>query len=110
MGIVWTNHHPNQRFLKRTISSEIKAGPVTIKFITILIIAILSLFYLFQSNISATKSYLVKELEEKKNNIETQNEELRYEAERLKSLDKAQAEAQKKNLEEVKNIDFNVRD
>jgi len=108
MGIIWTDRNPQQPVLKRTVDSKLNLGPVSIKFITVLIIAILSIFYLFQSNASATKAYLVKELEQKKENLEAQNDQLQYEAERLKSLNKAETEAKKQGLVDVNNIDADV--
>ncbi len=110
MGIVWTNRNPHQNVLKRTVTAELKLGSVSVKIATILIIALLSVFYLFQSNASATRTYLVKELEEKKEDIMAENDQLRYEAERLKNLNEVEAKAKEQGLVEVEQVDAVVRE
>ncbi|EKD56788.1 MAG: hypothetical protein ACD_58C00092G0002 [uncultured bacterium] len=71
---------------KRTISREIKIGPLSLQFITVIIFAALALLYLAQSTQSASKNYKVRELTDKKIELEQENERLQIESTRLKSL------------------------
>jgi len=109
MPIIWTNKNPERSVLKRSTTAQVKMGPVSVKFITILIIAILSIFYLFQSNASATKAYEVKDLEDKKEDLVAENERLFYEAERLKSLTQVEKEAKDEKMEEIESIDATAK-
>lgn len=109
MSIIWTTRNPNAPVLKRTITQQMTLGPITIKFLAILIIALLSIFYLFQSNLSAAKAFMIKGLEEKQENLSAENEKLQYEAERLKSLSQTEDAAKEKGMIQVGDIDARVQ-
>lgn len=68
----------------------VQVGPLSLRFITLLILAALALFYLAQSSQSATKNYKVRELELTKQGLHEENERLEIETQRLKSLTEAQ--------------------
>jgi len=68
----------------------VQVGPLSLRFITLLILAALALFYLAQSSQSATKNYKVRELELTKQGLKEENERLEIETLRLKSLAEAQ--------------------
>ena len=108
MSIVWTARNPNSNLLKRTTQAQVSLGPLTVKLLAILVIALLSVFYLFQSNASATKSYMVSDLEKKHEDLTAENEKLQYEAERLKSLAKSQEKAREKGMVQVESIEATV--
>jgi hypothetical protein len=92
---------------RRTIGSVKKgAGPVSLKFITIAILAVLSLLYLVQANRSATKGYSLKALEEEKTRIEAQNERLEVEAARQKSLKEIEAKTKDLNMVPVDKVNY----
>jgi len=67
---------------------QIKIGSVSLTIITIILISLLALFYLAQSNQKAVKSYNVKALEERKTELITSTEKLELEAARLNSIKK----------------------
>jgi len=71
---------------KRTIEQSVKIGPLSLKFITLLIFAALTLFYLAQSTQSATKKYQLRELQVTQSQLEEDRETSEAEALRLKSL------------------------
>lgn len=73
-------------FRKRTIKKEIKIGPVSLKFITIALIAVGALFYLAQSTQGAAQKYKIMQLTSDQSQIEAQSKDLQVEAVRLKSL------------------------
>ncbi|TSC93051.1 MAG: Uncharacterized protein CEN89_291 [Candidatus Berkelbacteria bacterium Licking1014_7] len=71
---------------KRTIAKTIKIGPLSLKFITMIIFASIALFYLAQTTQSATKTYKIRELRLTKEELKEENRRLEIEAIRLKSL------------------------
>jgi hypothetical protein len=77
---------------KEASSKEMKVGPVSIKFITIVIICLLSLFYLAQSQKTAIRAYQIKSLQDQKDLILQQNEELQVNDAKLKSIENIQSE------------------
>ena len=86
-------------FRKRTISKELKVGPVSIKFITIALLAVGALFYLAQSTQGASQKYKIMQLEESKKQLEAQSKDLEIEAVRLKSLNEIKNSSQTLGLE-----------
>ncbi|MCX6811771.1 MAG: hypothetical protein NT039_03715 [Candidatus Berkelbacteria bacterium] len=91
---------------RRTISVKKGAGPVSLKFITIAILAALTLLYLGVANGSATKGYSLKALEEEKTKIEAQNERLEVEAARQKSLKEIENKNKDSGMVPVTNVEF----
>lgn len=71
---------------KRTLSPQIYVGPISFKFILLIILCILGLFFITQSNESSLKGYKIRDLEEEKNRLILENEKLNAEAAQLKSL------------------------
>jgi len=86
-------------YRKRTISSEIRLGPVSVKFVTVVLIAIAALFYLAQSSQAATLKYKVMDLEDQKSKAQTDVKQLEVESARLKSLSEIKNNAERLNLE-----------
>lgn len=91
---------------RRTINVKRGAGPVSLKFITIAIFAILSLLYLVQANRSATKGYSLKALEEERTKLEAQNERLEVEAARQKSLKEIENKTQNSGMVPVDKVEY----
>lgn len=91
---------------RRTINVKRGAGPVSLKFITIAILAVLSLLYLVQANSSATKGYSLKALEEERTKLEAQNERLEVEAARQKSLKEIKNKTQNSGMVPVDKVDY----
>jgi hypothetical protein len=75
---------------RKNLGRTLKVGPVSLRFITVVIISLLTLFYLAQTQLSATKGYQIRALEEKKEKILAENERLELEATRLKSINNIQ--------------------
>lgn len=92
-----TWHSP---YRKRTINSEIKLGPVSLKFVTVILIAIAALFYLSQSSQAAILKYKVMDLEDQKSKAQTDVKQLEVESARLKSLNEIKNNAERLNLEQ----------
>jgi len=88
---------------KRTIGREVKIGPVSLSFVSIIILAALALFYLAESTQGATKNYQVRELEDQKTQLVQEQQRLEVESVRLKSLSEIKQSTENGNLEENKN-------
>ncbi|AKM81938.1 TPA: hypothetical protein DD449_02415 [Candidatus Berkelbacteria bacterium] len=73
-------------YRKRTIKKEIKIGPLSLKFISIALIAVGALFYLAQSTQGAAQKYQIMQLSSQASQLEAQGKDLEVEAVRLKSL------------------------
>lgn len=86
-------------FRKRTVRSEIKLGPISLRFVTIALVAVAALFYLAQSAQSSTFKYKVMALEDQKSNLATDINQLEVESARLKSLNEIKNSAQTMNME-----------
>ena len=84
---------------KRTLNRTFQFGPVSIQFVTLIILAAAALFYLAQSTASATRSYKTRELEQKKVKLMEETERLKIESVRLKSLKELQSSVERLGLE-----------
>ncbi len=100
--LITDKNNLNDNSRKHTIGREIKIGPLSLQFVTIIFLAILALFYLAQSTQSATRNYKLQELEDQKNKLEQENQRLEIESVRLKSLNEIKNGTQSLNLEPAK--------
>lgn len=89
---------------KKTIGREIVIGPNAIKFVTIAIFAILALVYLAQSTAGANRSVKVRDLSDKKAQLQLEQERLEVEQTRLKSLKEIDSGVEKPALEPIKAV------
>ena len=84
---------------KRSLDRRFVLGPNTLKIMVIAILGAFSLFYLSQSSQSATKNYVVSDLDSQKNKVTAEKERLEVEANRLKALSLIQEKATEKGME-----------
>lgn len=84
---------------KRTINRVVQIGPLSLRFMTLVMLAAVALFYLAQSTQSATKTYKVQELRQEKDSLTKEQDRLQIEATRLKSLQQIQESADKLGLQ-----------
>jgi len=73
---------------------------MSIKFITIALLAIAALFYLAESSQASSQKYKVMQLQDSKNQVEASSKDLEVEAARLKSLNEIKNSSQGLGLEE----------
>lgn len=92
-------------YKKRAISFPVKIGPVSLKFILVSLLLVLGLFFIGQSNESSLKGYKIRELEDKKNKLISENQKLDVEIARLKSLGVLQ-NTEELNLVPPQKIDY----
>jgi len=91
---------------RRVVDQELRVGPLSVRFITIALVTILSIIYLAQSNSAATKGYQLKELQKQQEDISLENERLEVEASRLKSLDNVKKTAQNKQMQTIDQVEY----
>ena len=88
-------------FRKRTINRRFQLGPISIKFVTIALLAVAALFYIAQSAQGTASKYKISQLEDQKSQIQTDVRQLEVESARLKSLNEIKNNVQVLNLEPV---------
>lgn len=99
MGRYLTITNTNKQGIrKQTLSRKIKTGPVTLTIITMILICLLSLFYLAQLFDSSTKGYEMHELQKKVEELRELNRKLEIEVAELKSYKHIEEEAKKLNM------------
>lgn len=91
---------------KRTVSQEVKVGPLTMKFATIALLAVAALFYIAMSSQSSAQKYQLMQINETKKDLQTKSSDLEVEAARLKSLNEIKKTAADQNLEPVDVINY----
>lgn len=85
-----SKHPENVR--KRTLSQKIEFGMTSLTFLTIILVAIVSLVYLAHANSNATKGYALKNLELKRSQLLTENEVMDMQISQVKSLQALQSD------------------
>lgn len=83
---------------KQTLPKKLKTGPVTLTIVTLILVCLLSLFYLAQLFDSSTKGYQMSDLEKKTEELREANRKLQVEAAELKSYRNIEEEARKLNM------------
>jgi cell division protein FtsL len=91
---------------KRTIVPRIKIGPISLTFVTIILACLLCLFYLAQSNAVATTGYKIRELEQRRKELQEDNEKLQLEAARLQSIKEVEDTAEDLKMVPSKQVNY----
>jgi len=89
---------------KKALSYSFSVGPISLKFILIILLCVLGIFFVIQSNQSSLRGYKIRDLEDRKDRLMTENERLNIEVARLKSL--AVLENKDLNLVKPQKIDY----
>ena len=77
---------------KKTLSQKIEVGMTSLVFVTIVLVAIISLVYLAHANRNATKGYALKSLELRRSHLLTENEVWDMQIAQVKSLNSIQSD------------------
>lgn len=91
---------------KRTIKPELRVGPVSLTFILISLLCILSLFYLIQSNQAATKGYEIRKLEEQQTQLLEETEKLKLQSAQLQSLKAIEGGTEELRMVPTKKVNY----
>lgn len=98
--LLTSSNKSKQGIKKRTINRVVQVGPLSLRFMTLIMLAVVALFYLAQSTQSATKKYTVRGLDNEKQELTKEKDRLQIEATRLKSLQQIQSGVDKLELEQ----------
>ena len=85
---------------------KFKISSVSLGFITVIILSLVSLFYLAQANQITTKGYILQKLEIEKSKILSENETLKVEAARLESLNKISEKAEDLSMTPTQELNY----
>lgn len=86
---------------KRAIAHVLHVGPLSLKFITLIIFAAMALFYLAQSTQSATNSYNIRARDLERDRLRNRYHDLEVESLRLKSLNNLKESSKDLGLEPI---------
>lgn len=90
---------------KKTVGREIVIGPTVIKFVTVMICAVLAIVYLTQSTAGANRGIKIRDLETRSGQLNLEKERLETEQARLNSLHTIESGVDTNSLEPVTSVD-----
>jgi len=88
---------------RRTLSSRVEIGTVTLTFVVIALALAVGLIYLTHANRTATRGYILKKLEIEKNDLQTQTEIWQQRVSEAKSLEAIKKSAVVGLMQQVSN-------
>lgn len=91
---------------KNRIASRFALGPVSLQFVTIVLLAMFSLFYLLQNNQLTTQGYKVAQMKNEQVELLQENEKYQVEAARLQSLDAIKDRVKNLEMEAVGSVKY----
>ena len=90
----------------RTFTKTFQVGPVSLNFLTVVIISILALFYLVQSQVASAKYNQIKELEVARNEVIGQNEALQIHTTTANSIENIKQTADSLGMEQTTEVNY----
>ena len=91
---------------RRTLSSRIEVGTVTLTFVIIILAMVVSLIYLAHANRTATRGYALKTLEIEKNQLQTEAEIWQQKVSEAESLNTIANSPTVENMQDVKSATY----
>ncbi|MBU0648369.1 hypothetical protein KJ855_04285 [Patescibacteria group bacterium] len=104
-----SNRQVNEMFTgvqKNRMASRFAVGPVSLQFVTIILLALFSLMYLLQNNQMTTQGYKLAQLKSEQVEILQQNEKYQVEAARLKALGEVKKKVENLEMETVESVRY----
>ena len=95
---LYLNNNPTTKVRKNTLSHKVEVGVNAVVFIIIVLVALISLAYLANSNRNATKGYALKTLELQRSKLLTENEVWDMEIARVQALSSIQNDPKVKSM------------
>lgn len=91
------------------VETRVQAGPISISFMLIALVVLLSFLYLNQVAKSTTLNYRLSTLEAKRTALQAEKEQLRIDAARLQSIAEARNSQVAQAMTPVQNINYAQR-
>ncbi len=95
---------------KKTVRKNLQAGPVTMGYVIVFMIALLCFFYLFQVVFVSTAGYETAEMEAEISALEKSNSNLQLEINEAQSLQKIQQGIDQASLVPIEKVKFVAAD
>lgn len=95
---------------KKTMRHALQAGPVTLGYVVVFMIALLCLFYLFQVVFVSTAGYETAEMEADIRTLEKSNSNLQLEINEAQSLQRVQDSIDQASLVPIEKVKFVTAD
>lgn len=95
---ITSNNSTTPGVRKRTIAQVLHVGPLSLRFITLILFACLALFYLAQTTQSATQNYDVQALSRDREKLSKDLDELKTQELRLRALNELNLSAKDQGL------------
>ncbi len=105
MLTITNSKESNLGIKKRSMKREVAVGNNAIKFIAVAVFATLALIYLTQATEGANRSLRVRDITDKKAELELKKERLEVEKVRLQSLQQIDQNIEKPTMEPVSKVD-----
>ena len=98
MAAAFISNNPTGKVRKEPLSHKVEVGVNALSFVIIVLVALISLAYLANSNRNATKGYALKNLELERSQLLTENEVWDMEIARVQALANIQSSPQIKSM------------
>jgi hypothetical protein len=91
---------------KNRLASRFALGPVSLQFVTIILLALFSLMYLLQNNQMTTEGYKLAQIKNEQIDLLQEYEKYQVEASRLQALGAIQTEIADQEMETVGTVEY----
>lgn len=91
---------------KNKLASRFAVGPVSMQFVTVVLLALFSILYLMQNNQMTTQGYKIAQLKSEQLEVLQENEKYQVEAARLKALNAIKGRVDELEMETVENVKY----
>ncbi|MFA4930698.1 MAG: hypothetical protein WC570_02415 [Patescibacteria group bacterium] len=91
---------------KNKLASRFAVGPVSMQFVTVVILALFSILYLLQNNQMTTQGYQIAQLKSQQLDVLQENERYQVEAARLKALNAVKDKIGTLEMESVESVKY----
>jgi len=89
-----------------TLNTKFKIGPTSIKFVTVVIIALVTLFYLAQVQLEGSKRHEVSDLKNQAEDLQKETKRLETEVVTMQSIQSIKKEAESLNMIPVTQVNY----
>ncbi len=93
-----------------TIKKKLKLGPISLNFVTIIIVALITLFYLAQTQVGTTKKNQIRDLDQRREELDREIEALEVEVAQVNSIKSLKADVESLNMVPTETIDYLVEE
>jgi len=93
-----------------TIKKKLRLGPISLNFVTIIIIALITLFYLAQTQIGTSKKSQIRDLDQRREELEREIESLEVEIAEIRSIQNLKKDVGSLNMVPTETINYLIEE